>query len=646
MRLSHIMFNRILEKEAARNEDYRKQLERNGRPLLKDARALSDESLLDKLRELGCSIDRDWLDRATRTAPSAQALSDELLDRENANYPNYGEDWVWFALTCLWERWFPDRPNLELLDDRMQAGYDTDKRNERVETARIWLRTWRDVQELMKRFGISSLEEFDDTFHCTNCAFNWVQDCSMALNRAALDDKAYARERIAFCEAVIPLAEETERDSSIVGHFRRDIAESHADLGEYESADRMYREWLTEDPQWGWGWIGWSDLYFLFSPRETKDAARAEQILREGLAVAGVRDRKYLVDRLRSIYKETGRKAEAASLDDAKSGELSLDEIIASLTAEYDGTLPEQALRAAQRRREEITPRLIELIRQATAAARAGEPPDDNGLLFAIYLLTEFRASEALPAILEAVSLPDGAPHEMFGDCVTEDLARVFAVLAEPEVVDGVIADGWIDESVRWEAVRCYLFWVRDGAMTRAEAVRRLRGHLRTAIEQQDEEIAGPLACELMNYASPESLQEIREAYRQGIADTGIVTLRNVERTIAEGDATFEVAMAECPQTDVEDAVEELKGWDAFSGDHPAEFDEWADDERDDDEWDDDEWDDGGILHVNAWSGDEWDDEPEPQPSTTIRNESPRIGRNDPCPCGSGKKHKKCCGRP
>ncbi len=25
--------------------------------------------------------------------------------------------------------------------------------------------------------------------------------------------------------------------------------------------------------------------------------------------------------------------------------------------------------------------------------------------------------------------------------------------------------------------------------------------------------------------------------------------------------------------------------------------------------------------------------------------EVPRIGRNDPCPCGSGKKYKKCCGR-
>ena len=27
------------------------------------------------------------------------------------------------------------------------------------------------------------------------------------------------------------------------------------------------------------------------------------------------------------------------------------------------------------------------------------------------------------------------------------------------------------------------------------------------------------------------------------------------------------------------------------------------------------------------------------------RNETPKVGRNDPCPCGSGKKYKNCCGR-
>ena len=30
--------------------------------------------------------------------------------------------------------------------------------------------------------------------------------------------------------------------------------------------------------------------------------------------------------------------------------------------------------------------------------------------------------------------------------------------------------------------------------------------------------------------------------------------------------------------------------------------------------------------------------------SGTVRKEK-KVGRNDPCPCGSGKKYKKCCGR-
>ena len=30
--------------------------------------------------------------------------------------------------------------------------------------------------------------------------------------------------------------------------------------------------------------------------------------------------------------------------------------------------------------------------------------------------------------------------------------------------------------------------------------------------------------------------------------------------------------------------------------------------------------------------------------SVMVRNEN-KIGRNDPCPCGSGKKYKKCCGK-
>jgi preprotein translocase subunit SecA len=53
--------------------------------------------------------------------------------------------------------------------------------------------------------------------------------------------------------------------------------------------------------------------------------------------------------------------------------------------------------------------------------------------------------------------------------------------------------------------------------------------------------------------------------------------------------------------------------------------------------------------HINAGVG----AEPEPQPpaepedevAMPIRREEPKIGRNEPCPCGSGKKYKDCCGK-
>jgi preprotein translocase subunit SecA len=35
----------------------------------------------------------------------------------------------------------------------------------------------------------------------------------------------------------------------------------------------------------------------------------------------------------------------------------------------------------------------------------------------------------------------------------------------------------------------------------------------------------------------------------------------------------------------------------------------------------------------------------EPQKVETIVRDIPKVGRNDPCPCGSGKKYKKCCGK-
>jgi len=54
---------------------------------------------------------------------------------------------------------------------------------------------------------------------------------------------------------------------------------------------------------------------------------------------------------------------------------------------------------------------------------------------------------------------------------------------------------------------------------------------------------------------------------------------------------------------------------------------------------------------LNAQAGPADASEPSPamsmQPARdiTFKREEPKVGRNDPCPCGSGKKYKKCCGR-
>jgi uncharacterized protein len=44
------------------------------------------------------------------------------------------------------------------------------------------------------------------------------------------------------------------------------------------------------------------------------------------------------------------------------------------------------------------------------------------------------------------------------------------------------------------------------------------------------------------------------------------------------------------------------------------------------------------VLDILEWSL------PLRKAGTTVRREDPKVGRNDLCPCGSGKKYKKCCG--
>ena len=149
-----------------------------------------------------------------------------------------------------------------------------------------------------------------------------------------------------------------------------------------------------------------------------------------------------------------------------------LDRIVAELDAGVK-KLPVEAIREAREHRDLMVPRLIEVLRDATSAAREGDIPEGNAHFFAIFLLTEFQAEEALPVILEAFSLPGELPFDLFGDAVTSTLARILALFAgdRPEVMDALIGDRALNEYVRWEAAQTYVYLVRDGRLQRDEAV-------------------------------------------------------------------------------------------------------------------------------------------------------------------------------
>jgi len=310
MHVSYIMIDRFLQREASRNEEYRRKAGLNGKVYLADGRLLSDDELQERLADLGLEMDRERLDALTTEFPSAEEMSRAAEERFKLVLSERDQDWLWIGLTCLWQRWFPDRPCLETIDDTMQAGYDALESEQYFDAARAWNDTWGQVRALMRAFDVSTVAEFDERFPLTESLFNWVQDYVLEERSACRDDREWMRKRITLCEEVLGLVDEESEGDLFVENFRRDMAEAYFRCDEPETGERLFARWLADDPRWGWGWIGWSDCYYMIEDAEP-DFLRGEELLLEGLAVPEVRDRDDLLMRLSQLYDDAGRPEDA-----------------------------------------------------------------------------------------------------------------------------------------------------------------------------------------------------------------------------------------------------------------------------------------------------------------------------------------------
>jgi len=149
---SWVAIDRFAQKERAMDAKFRKQ--NADKVLRSDAKPLSDDELLAKLRSFDIELDRPWLERHCREALSAEEMATPLLDQRTFHgwQEEMGSDWIWVCLTTLWQRWFPDQPCFELLDDKIEAGYDL----QGSAACRIWLEAWKDVLSLLDKGGLTS----------------------------------------------------------------------------------------------------------------------------------------------------------------------------------------------------------------------------------------------------------------------------------------------------------------------------------------------------------------------------------------------------------------------------------------------------------------------------------------------------------
>jgi hypothetical protein len=243
-----------------------------------------------------------------------------------------------------------------------------------------------------------------------------------------------------------------------------------------------------------------------------------------------------------------------------------------------------------------------------------------------LILLIEFRAKEAWPVILEAMSLPEDGTYLLFGDAKTEVLPHAVATLAYDRIEEVVsaIRNLEIDEFVRWSLMSGLAYCVAAGIHSREEIVNLLRGLLRECLAAGTADNVLALISTLIDLYPAEAYEEIKRALDEGFVWKSEIHPDEVSEQIDEGE---EVTIAELIRQyePITDTVGFLQTWACFQprSERPPKPKTIR----------------PSIEPITTALV------PPTTKPTGIRHSQPHIRRNDPCPCGSGKKFKKCCGR-
>jgi hypothetical protein len=289
------------------------------------------------------------------------------------------------------------------------------------------------------------------------------------------------------------------------------------------------------------------------------------------------------------------------------------------------GKFPRAAVEAAVSCREEIIPELLRILRDAVdRAAQLDAEGDYMAHLYAMFLLAQFREPRAYPLVVRFALLPGDLQYSLCGDFITSDLGQVLASVCggKLEGIRSVIENEDADQWARGAALSSLVTLVAAGQKTREEIVTYFARLLRGKLARRRSSVWDALVCCSSDIYPEELIDDIKRAYAEGLVDPRAVGFDDVQRDLTMGKDWVLARLAGDPHRRlVEDTIREMGWWACFRDDRPSPV--------------------KSAAQASAKS--------HPTALTTrafaqIKNIKPKIGRNKPCPCGSGKKYKKCCG--
>lgn len=182
--------------------------------------------------------------------------------------------------------------------------------NNSIKASKCGLVAWEKLLSLMKQLNVRNIYELPEHVIPTIDLLHWADYLTDELSNACREDKSLLSEKLKFCKSYVEMHEGfLDKDVSNLGNIRTSLAQTYYQIGELEVADTLFRGWLQLEPDWGWGWIGWSDCFWLWKFLGIEmDYDKAEKLLRKGLSIPNVRNKNMILERLQDLFEERDEK--------------------------------------------------------------------------------------------------------------------------------------------------------------------------------------------------------------------------------------------------------------------------------------------------------------------------------------------------